>query len=348
MKKTLEQLTLILEEAIKAEIFPGACLALVNQKEVEYLNLGKLRSTSDDQKVETTTIYDLASITKLITAILALQLIEEKKLSFNDNLAKYSPITKDFSTGKLTVWQLLTSLPNFAAALSDNKDLEGERLLEFIFQANYQSQQKQEIIYSNTAFILLGLVIEQIAGVSIDQLAQSKIFTPLAMNQTSWGNLSFQKGVAPSEIDKWRKRELVGEIHDESAWKLYHDLGICVGSAGVFANIQDCSMLLSSLLNLDDSRLLKKEMKLRMVSNQLADYQLDGGLGLERNKEWMGENRQRLVGKTGFTGTLIVWDPQTTQGLVMLANATYPNRPEDRSKLMMVRQQLCDTVFAIS
>ena len=346
MKSTsLENVQAILTHAIKTEVFPGVSLAIVDRGQVEYLSMGHLRSNLDHQKVRADTIYDLASITKLITAILALQLIEDDKLSLDDKLDQYLTATKDLPTGKLTIWQLLTSLPNFTYALSDHKDLDGEKLLEFIFQANWSINPQKEIIYTNTAFILLGLAIEQVVGVSLDQLADSKIFLPLHMSSTKWGTLPSEENIAPSEIDKWRKLELVGQIHDESAWKLDSDLRLCVGSAGVFSNIKDCTKLLWSLLNPDDHTLLTKATKLKMMANQLLDYQLDGGFGIEKNRQWMGQNKARLLGKTGFTGTMMVWDVEVARGLIMLSNATYPHRPTDRTKLMVVRQQLCDTVF---
>lgn len=342
MKNKIQNL---LQQSINQKIFPGCVVSVISKNQTINFGVGYQTYEDNSKAVTNNTIYDIASVTKFLTAILALQLIEVGKIALETKLSDVLVQTKNQPTANLTIKDLLTSLPNFHYALSQSKDLPANKILEQIFSAKWEDQRDKEVTFTNTSFILLGMVVETISKKGLADLVNEKIFQPLQMYSTSWGRTSDIEATAPSEIDDWRGREIKGEIHDESAWKLFQQLNMCVGSAGVFSTIADMTKLVKSFINQKDDRLLSDKFKKMMVQNHLLDVNMDSGLGLEINKNWMGENKKSLVGKTGFTGSMIVFDQDLNQGLVMLSNATYPTRPEDRSLLLALRQQLCDIIF---
>ena len=254
-------------------------------------------------------IFDVASVTKVVpTALLANHLVREGKLSLSDQVVLYIPELKNQYKDDVLVQHLLDHTVGYGPGfrLSAHKDKSAEEIFQAVYSAPLIYRPGEKFFYTNTASVLLGLVVERVFRKRLDEFAQEILFGPLGMNRTTFHPLEkFQKEeVVPTEKDAWRGRELRGEVHDESAWKLQQE-GYVPGSAGLFSTVSD-------LLNVLEMFLQKKE------------------------ESFM---------KTGFTGCSIHLDKEKGMGLVILSNYTYPHRKKDSVLINEVRRDIADIVF---
>jgi CubicO group peptidase (beta-lactamase class C family) len=154
--------------------------------------------------------------------------------------------------------------------------------------------------------------------------------------------------IVPTEIDAWRGREIRGEVHDESAWKLRDRM--VAGSAGLFSTVKDLIRFLAMLLGGGEwagRRYVSPAMIDAMTTNQIAHLGACTGLGWElAQPRFMGERcSPRCIGKTGFTGCSVVCDIDYGIGIVLLANHTWPRRRADRQAIDEVRRGSADIVL---
>ena len=177
----------LIEEQIRKRAFPGAALAvglrgnLVFQK-----GYGKLDYSAKAPAVTNETIYDLASLTKVITATtLAMQLYERGQLKLEHPVSRYFPGFVAEGRDKITIRHLLTHTSGLPAHLPLYKDLQGKpAFVERILHVPLESTPGTKAVYSDLGLILLGDIIEKLATKPLDQLAARRIFQPLGMAHT--------------------------------------------------------------------------------------------------------------------------------------------------------------------
>lgn len=336
-------------KAIDDQIFPGCQIGFFINGKIELFAFGRQTYDLTSPLINDNTIYDVASITKAIpTNTLALKLIGEEKLAIDQKLIDIIPeIQSNFRDGIL-IKHLLTQTLDYQFHLSKYKDLSPSEILEIIFNAKLASPPGTSFYYSNATSILLGLVVERVSGRSLDEYANEAFFTPLGMNRTGYNPLARFKleEIAPSEIDPWRKKEIRGEVHDESA----HALIDPVGSAGVFSTASDLMKFTQMIIaggKLDGRQYLDEKIVPQIWHNQLAAIDKSHGLGWELNQPWfMGQNcPEDTFGKTGFTGCTIVASRSQQKAVVILSNWTYPKRNHDKTLLNDFRQKIADLVW---
>ena len=234
----------LIDEQIRKRAFPGAALAvglrgnLVLQK-----GYGKLDYSAKAPAVTNETIYDLASLTKVITATtLAMQLYERGQLKLEHPVSRYFPGFVAEGRDKITIRHLLTHTSGLPAHLPLYKDLQGKpAFVERILHVPLESTPGTKAVYSDLGLILLGDIIEKLATKPLDQLAASRIFQPLGMAHTFFNpKPQWKKVIAPTENDPWRGRLVRGEVHDENAFAM----GGVSAHAGLFGNTGDLATLL--------------------------------------------------------------------------------------------------------
>lgn len=306
------------ERAIREKVFPGCVVGAVKKSgERTVLPFGRFTYDSDAQSVREDTIYDVASITKSIpTASLALTLISEGKLRLTDQAKMYLPeLCNDHGA---TIEDLLTYRVQ-GSQLSTLKDRTDDGILEYVFKCGF-SGPPAEPVYTNLPALLLGLVVERIAGDTLDHLAQKYFFDPLEMSHTTFfPNIVVYEttNIVPTEIVDGT--EIRGIVHDESA-RVFARAGRAVGHAGLFSTAPDILNFLEALL----------QGKLPAVADGAQK-----SLGWQRAEPWfMGSHFGSCAfGKTGFTGTSVAADREHGVALVILSNRTYPQRPPDASSI---------------
>ncbi|MEY9988927.1 CubicO group peptidase (beta-lactamase class C family) [Streptomyces sp. V4I8] len=280
------------------------------------------------------TVFDLASVSKLFTSILAVQQIERGALGLEATVASYLP---DFgSAGKqdITVRQLLTHTSGFRAWIPLYAARTYEEKLQLIWNEAPLNPPGTKYLYSDLNLISLQLVLEKITGRGLDTLLHDEITGPLGMRRTRYNPpADWKPKIAATEDARkpWSglDRGLIwGEVHDENAFSL----GGVAGHAGVFSHAWDLAVLGRTLLNggaYGGCRILEPESVDLMFTDFNTVFPGDEhGLGFELYQHWyMGAMATpRTAGHTGFTGTSLVLDPTTDSFLVVLGNSVHPVR----------------------
>lgn len=280
------------------------------------------------------TVFDLASVSKLFTSILAVQQIERGTLELEAKVASYLP---DFAGGgkqDITIRQLLTHTSGFRAWIPLYKAPTREGKLELLWNEVPANPPGTVYLYSDLNLISLQLVLEKITGRTEDVLLREQITAPLGMHRTRYNPpASWRPKIAATEDARlpWSglDRGLVwGEVHDENA----HSLDGVAGHAGVFSCAWDLAILARTLLNggiYGRARILSAEsVDLLFTDFNTAFPGNAHGLGFELYQHWyMGAMATpRTAGHTGFTGTSLVLDPTTDSFLIVLGNSVHPVR----------------------
>ncbi|WP_262057885.1 serine hydrolase domain-containing protein [Streptomyces sp. STR69] len=280
---------------------------------VELPVASRVRTTVD-------TPFDLASLTKLFTAVAAMQQIERGTLGIDARVGAYLPDFRAAVRHDITVRQLLThtsglrpELPLYACAD------DAERLA--MLRAEAPVAEPGTYLYSDLNLLLLQFVLERVSGRTLDVLVHDGITRPLGMTSTDFGPCP---GAAATEDQRrpWAKADrgmLRGVVHDENAWAL----GGVAGHAGLFSTARDLAIFCRTLLaggSYGPARILGTDYVELLLTPP--------GLGFAVDQAWfMGELAGRgAVGHTGFTGTSLVLDPATDTFLVLLANTVHPRR----------------------
>ncbi|GAX49726.1 serine hydrolase domain-containing protein [Streptomyces olivochromogenes] len=274
----------------------------------------------DRRPMTVDTPFDLASLTKLFTAVAAVQQLERGTLGIDARVGAYLPEFRAASAHDITVRQLLmhTSGLRPELPLCDCPD-DAARLA--LLRAEAPSSPPGEYVYSDLNPLLLQHVLERVTGRTLDVLVRDGITRPLGMTATSFGPCA---GAAATEDQRrpWGKADrgmLRGVVHDENAWAL----GGVAGHAGLFSTAHDLAIFCRTLLaggSYGPARILGPDLVELMLTPP--------GLGFAVDQPWfMGALAGRgAAGHTGFTGTSLVLDPATDTFLVLLANTVHPRR----------------------
>ncbi|MGZ3113926.1 serine hydrolase [Streptomyces sp. H62] len=280
------------------------------------------------------TVFDLASISKLFTSILAVQQLERGTLELEEPVASYLPDFGRAGKQDVTVRQLLTHTSGFRAWIPLYKAPTYEAKVQLVYDEAPASPPGTAYLYSDLNLISLQLVLEEVTGRTLDVLLREEITAPLGLRRTRYNPpASWKPHIAATEDARlpWSglDRGLVwGEVHDENAFSL----GGVAGHAGVFSCAWDLAVLGRALLNggsYGRERILRPESVELMFTDFNTDFPGDEhGLGFELYQHWyMGAMATpRTAGHTGFTGTSLVLDPTTDSFLVVLGNSVHPVR----------------------
>ncbi|MFF1835499.1 serine hydrolase [Streptomyces sp. NPDC058231] len=280
------------------------------------------------------TVFDLASVSKLFTSILAVQQIERGALELEAKVASYLP---DFAGGgkqDITIRQLLTHTSGFRAWIPLYKEPTREGKLRLLWDEVPANPPGTVYLYSDLNLISLQLILEKITGRTEDVLLREEITTPLGMHRTRYNPpAAWKPKIAATEDARlpWSglDRGLVwGEVHDENAFSL----GGVAGHAGVFSCAWDLAILARTLLNggsYGHARILSDASVDLLFTDFNTAFPGDAhGLGFELYQHWyMGAMATpSTAGHTGFTGTSLVLDPTTDSFLIVLGNSVHPVR----------------------
>ncbi|WP_171115907.1 MULTISPECIES: serine hydrolase domain-containing protein [unclassified Streptomyces] len=280
------------------------------------------------------TVFDLASVSKLFTSILAVQQIERGALELEATVASYLPEFAGAGKQDITVRQLLTHTSGLRTWIPLYNAPTYEEKLRLIWDEAPVSAPGTRYLYSDLNLISLQLVLEKMTDLGLDALLRKEITAPLGMHRTRFNPPpSWRRRIAATEDARkpWSglDRGLVwGEVHDENAYSL----GGVAGHAGVFSCAWDLAVLGRTLLNggaYGRARILRPEsVELMFTDFNTAFPGDEHGLGFELYQHWyMGAMATpRTAGHTGFTGTSLVLDPTTDSFLVVLGNSVHPVR----------------------
>jgi len=292
-----------------------------------------------DQQIATRpdTIFDLASVSKLFTTIVAMRQVERGRIELDAPVVRYLP---EFAAGgkeAVTVRMLLThtaGLPAFAPLWSAYPTPAERRAAALATPFAAGATPGNQYVYSDLGLIALGALVERVAGSPLDELVRTEVTGPLGMVDTGYNPApALRHRIAATEYQPYAGRGMVwGEVHDENAWSLD---GVA-GHAGLFSTAGDLAILSQMLLNGGEyrgARILRESTVRTMLVNYNGGLESrypesDRGLGFELNKHWyMGPLASPVTfGHTGFTGTSLVIDPLSHSFLILLTNRVHPDR----------------------
>jgi CubicO group peptidase (beta-lactamase class C family) len=341
MEDILEQ---HVNSAIAEHLFPGCQIGVLVNDHISVFCYGRYTYEMDARMVTQNTQYDIASLTKTLpTAVLALQLIDQNKLSLNDAVQMYVPQFDGMYANKVVIKDLLTQTVSYSFRLSSEIDKNPTQLADFILHTDLPEIPGARFSYTNASSILLGWVVEAIHAKSLSEVASTQLFAPLGLSATTF---SPQKQNCPPTENTKERGKVQGTVHDESA-AILEELG-SVGSAGLFSTATDLLSFLDCIMNMKKEKILSKKMITTMSENHVIALGSEHGLGWELHQPWfMGKlSSAQTIGKTGFTGCSMMYDRKRDRAVVILSNALYPKRPLNRDKLNTFRSTIADIVFS--
>lgn len=336
----------VLTKAVADSAFPGAVAVIGNRAGItDTFGAGRL-DANDATQPSSRTIYDLASLTKVIaTTTLMLLLVDQGKVSLDSPVARYLNEWKGPRTADISIRQLLTHTSGLAAwrpfykEAADRAEARAQLML-----VGPDAPPGTRYLYSDMNFMLLGMVAERVTGVSLDRAFLTMVAQPLKLADTRFlPDSALRSRIAPTEFDPWRQRQLRGEVHDENASRFE---GVS-GHAGLFATGDDLARVARFWLNggvLDGVRLAsaRSVAQFTRVQDTLISRR---ALGWETPSGANSAGKRLSVkafGHTGFTGTSIWMDPARDLFVILLTNRVNPTR--ENRKIGGVRTALVDAV----
>lgn len=349
-KDALENVSKIIEESIQEKAFPGATIVAGRRNGLFLLKeFGKMSYGDGAEPVKIDTIYDLASLTKVVvTTTACMKLYEEGKLRLNSKVFSYIPEFGGKGKEKITVWHLLThssGLPAYQRYFLETRGK--ENIIKRICEEELEYEPGTKSVYSDLGFIILGAIVEKLTGQNLKDYIKRILFEPLGMKDTMFNPPKTLLGrIAPTEDDPWRKRIVHGEVHDENAYAM----GGISGHAGLFSTVRDLAKFCQLLFNggiYNGKRILKRST-IEYFTKRAGIPESTRALGWDTpSKEGSSAGRfvsSKAFGHTGFTGTSIWIDPEKDLFVVFLTNRVHPNR--ENQKIRDVRPKVHDAIFS--
>jgi beta-glucosidase-like glycosyl hydrolase/CubicO group peptidase (beta-lactamase class C family) len=332
----LERVDDIILGAISDSVTPGAALAIGRHgRLVRLRGYGRQDWDPASPTVTDSTLYDLASLTKVVATTTAImQLVETEDLQLDAPVGRYLPEWGDGWKKTVTVRDLLRhrgGLPPFRPFWQELAGREAYRRAIGELPAAYSPGERT--VYSDLGFITLGFIAEQISGEPIDVLLERSLFGPLGLRETRFTPpASLHERVAPTEIDTvFRHAHLRGVVHDENA----HALGGVAGHAGLFSSARDLAVFAQRILDAAAGVLVERFPSPATVSVfvRRQDPASSRALGWDTPSEGSSAGRfmtAAAFGHTGFTGTSLWVDPELDLFVVLLTNRVNPTRENRR------------------
>jgi uncharacterized protein YbbC (DUF1343 family)/CubicO group peptidase (beta-lactamase class C family) len=344
------------EAEIKQHRLPGAVILVARNGGVVWRKAYGARALEPAREPMTTdTIFDLASLTKIVaTATSIMILVERGKLRLSDPLSNYIPELTGEGKERITIELLLTHRAGYAPDFDLKDRWTGyDEAIKRLLREPLRNSPGAKFVYSDINYIALGEVVHRVSGLTLDEFARRNIFQPLGMRDTGFRpRAELRRRIAPTEkrrgqlsylgdkpqgnepdADKW----LRGEVHDPTSYRM----GGVAGHAGLFSTADDLAIYCQMILNggvYHGARILSPLSVAEMTRPRLVNENgWTRGVGWDINSSF-STNRGDLFplgsfGHTGFTGTSLWLDPTTNMFVVFLSNRVHPDGKGDVAAL---------------
>jgi len=339
--------------------FPGAVLAVGRHGRLALLAAVGHYSDGDDRPVEPETVYDLASLTKVIGLTTACMiLVREGKLDLDAPVQRYVPEFRGPDKDKVTIRLLLTHSAGLAADLPLFDSTHSRAAaLTMVDTSPLLWAPGTRFVYSDLSAIVLMQAVERISGQPLDAYLAARVFAPLGMGATRFNPPpAWLDHIAPTELDTMFRHHLLrGEVHDESAARL----GGVSGNAGLFSDAPDLARFATWLMGVRTGVLtpgqgpgvnptvLTSETVQAFTTRQNIPPGSSRALGWDTPSDSGYSSAgsklsRRSFGHTGYTGTSIWMDPDNDLYVILLSNRVNPTRAN--TKILQVRATVADLV----
>lgn len=338
----------LIEYGISKNYFPGAAAAVGHKSGIYKIeHYGNRCLIPNKLPMERDTLFDMASLTKVIaTNTLFMIFLEKGLISLFDKVSQYVEYFMDEKKVDITLFNLLThtaGLPAFGPLYRLCRDFEDA--VKFISKEKLVYMPGSRVVYSDYGFILLKYILERVGQDSFDNLCRKYIFEPLDMKNTCFNPKS--SNVAATEIELESGKTLMGVCHDENG-RFFNGIS---GHAGLFSNIEDMTKFASMLINrgkYKNRNLISRAAFMTMIQNYTEGFEENRALG------WCVKGRTissggdiispNAFGHTGFTGTSIWIDIENDIYIVLLTNRVHPTR--ENNNIIRFRRIFHNAVMA--
>jgi serine-type D-Ala-D-Ala carboxypeptidase len=336
----------VVERGIRAGGYPGAAVVVGRKGAAVWeKGFGRLGWTGDaGSVVPERTIYDLASLTKVVgTTTAVMILFDEGKIRLDDRVAQYIPEFSGGAKDAVTIRMLL----EHRSGLPAGRDLwrlasTPEEARAAVISTPLFAAPGRFVEYSDLGADMLGFVVEAVSGETLDRFLDTRVFAPLGMTDTRFRPDGSLRGrIAPTELNPPRGYPLRGEVHDENAYAL----GGVAGHAGLFSTASDLAVFAQMMLNggsYNGTRIVADStvrlFTRRAAATRALGWDTCGGTG--SCGEYLSSS---AYGHTGFTGTSLWIDPEREMFVVLLTNRVHAAKARRPAKVIAdVRADLAD------
>ncbi len=322
--------------AIHRRAFPGAVLAVVHRGSlIVWRGFGCFTYERNSPTVESDTVFDLASVTKVVaTTAMAMLLYEHGALDLDSpvadilpEFASMAPISQQAERRTVTLQMLLShsgGLPAYVKLFESARTR--DELIHAACAAPLAAPPGTTAVYSDIGFILLGEILARLAKTSLDAFVRREIFAPLGVVRTRFNPPSeWKRAIPPTEDDRtFRHRIIQGEVNDENA----SVMGGVAGHAGLFAPALDIARFAECMLR-GGAPILKSAAVALFTRRESSPVGTSRALGWDTPSQPSSSGKHfssQSFGHLGFTGTSLWIDPDRQLSVTLLANRTWPDR----------------------
>ena len=320
----------MLSDGVEEKAFPGAATAVIHGGRLVVLKaFGRFTFDPTSPLIEAESIFDLASLTKVVaTTSMAMILYERGLLDLEMPVAGILPEVKseDSRWQEITFRQLLahsSGLPAYERLFLRAKSRDDIVRQAFLVPLKYDPETRFE--YSDVGFILLGIALERITSEPLDRFCQREIFGPLGMTHTAFNPpAAWKSQIVPTADDRtFRKRIIQGEVQDENAG----EMGGVAPHAGLFSTAPDMAIFASSMLR-GGATLVRPQTVALFTHRQRSPAGTSRALGWDTPSDPSQSGKYfsaSSFGHLGYTGTSLWIDPERQISVTLLTNRTWPD-----------------------
>jgi CubicO group peptidase (beta-lactamase class C family) len=357
VRNRLTRVERAIERAIERGETPGAVvLARMGSELCCELALGAALLAPERHEARPSTLYDLASVTKVMaTSAAVMLLVADHKLALDASAADWLPGFEEHGKGEITLRHLLTHSSGlrpwraYHADLRERELRKGERwlatpagrraIVERIARSAPLHAPGEASVYGDLGFIVLGEIVERAAGEPLDAFCRRRIYQPLGMGDTHFNPVPFEgprERYAATELCGWREKVLWGEVHDPNAWAM----GGVAGHAGLFSTAGDVMRFADEMLRADrgesaifDADVAREFFRRQEIAPPPSGHRPGGPMAGDWALGWdtptAGQSTsgvhfsKRSIGHTGFTGTSLWIDLERDMVVVLLSNRVH-------------------------
>jgi CubicO group peptidase (beta-lactamase class C family) len=307
------------------------------------------------------TLFDLASLTKPVCAsLLTMIMVQRGSMGLDQDLETWFSPVKDPGKRRITVRQLLSNRsglpgwrPFYQEYPMDRQPISMDVLSQRILEEPLEEPPGKQEVYSDLGFLLLGSILERASGRPLDRLFQEEIARPLGLSRIGYRRVQEEPGttegeeedIAATEDCPWRRRVLLGEVHDENCFLV----GGVGGHAGLFSSAADLDRIVAEIFQGLGNRsgLFAAEYLKTFFQRQGAPSAGTWALGWDTPSDKGSASGRHYsknsVGHNGFTGTSLWMDCDRNVSIIFLTNRVHPSR--ENPAIRALRPQVHDAVF---
>lgn len=370
----LSRMDAVITSAIEKKELPGAVVLVGRHGRIVWRKAYGARAVEPLREAMTTdTIFDLASLTKIVaTSTSIMMLIEQGKVRLADPVIQFIPEMKGEGRDAITIEQLLTHMAGLAPDFDLRERWTGhDEALKRLYREPLRNQPGARFVYSDINYIALGEVVHRVSGQTLDEFARKSIFAPLGMRDTGFRpDAKVSARIAPTEKRRGQmnylgdtgasagaegEQWLRGQVHDPTSFRM----GGVAGHAGLFSTADDLAIFCQMILNggvYNGARILSPMTVATMTRpHAVSETGAARGLGWDIATSF-STNKGDLFplgsfGHTGFTGTSMWIDPASDTFVIFLSNRVHPDGKGDVGPLRgrvasIVAGSITDTTVA--